>query len=589
MRQTRRLAAIFAADVAGYSRLIGVDEEGTLERLKTVRAELADPKVTEHKGRIVKTTGDGLLVEFASVVDALRCAVEIQREMAARNADVPADKRIEFRIGIHQGDIVVEDADIFGDGVNVAARLEALAEPGGICVSVRVQEDADGRLDLAFEDIGEQQLKNIARPVRVYRVPIAASALPSPASQGGLGRGSLALPDKPSLAVLPFQNLSGDPEQEYFVDGVVEEIITAIARLPWLFVIARNSSFAYKGKSPDLRHVGRELGVRYALEGSLRKAGNRVRITGQLIDTTTGAHIWADRFDGALDDIFELQDEVASRVAGAIEPKLRSAEIERARHKPTESLDAYDLYLRALAEFRKWTPESWSEAIGLLGRALAIDPRYASAAGLFGWCRVLQLTNRATASHYEEDLAQGVRFARRAIEVGNEDPDALWMGGWTVLTLGGDRAAGLSAIEHSLALNPNSALAWSFFGWAQAFHNRSAPAIEALERAMRLSPLDPLRWVFFGGLAHAHLAAGRLEAAIEWADRALDAQPRMPAVVAVKAAACAHLGRGADASACIKRLRGLRPREREMLAKQFSPEVFAVWIEGLRKAGLPEE
>ena len=372
MRQTRRLAAIFAADVAGYSRLIGVDEEGTLERLKTVRAELADPKVTEHKGRIVKTTGDGLLVEFASVVDALRCAVEIQREMAARNADVPADKRIEFRIGIHQGDIVVEDADIFGDGVNVAARLEALAEPGGICVSVRVQEDADGRLDLAFEDIGEQQLKNIARPVRVYRVLIADTAA---------AKRPLPLPDKPSLAVLPFQNLSGDPEQEYFVDGVVEEIITAISRLPWLFVIARNSSFAYTGKSPDLRQVGRELGVRYALEGSLRKAGSRVRITGQLIDTTSGAHIWADRFEGPLDDIFELQDEVASRVAGAIEPRLRSAEIERARRKPTESLDAYDLHLRALAEFRKWTLEGWSEAIGLLGRALAIDPCYASAAG----------------------------------------------------------------------------------------------------------------------------------------------------------------------------------------------------------------
>jgi len=579
-RVERRLAAILAADVAGYSRLIGADEEGTLGRLRSLRAELIDPKIAGHRGRIVKTTGDGLLVEFASVGDALRCAAEVQAAMAETNAGSPADKRIELRVGINMGDIVVEDGDIFGDGVNVAARLEGLAAAGGICVSARVQEDAAGRLDLAFEDIGEQQLKNIARPVRVYRVLIADTAA---------AKRPLPLPDKPSLAVLPFQNLSGDPEQEYFVDGVVGEIITAISRLPWLFVIARNSSFAYKGKSPDLRQVGRELGVRYALEGSLRKAGSRVRITGQLIDTTSGAHIWADRFEGPLDDIFELQDEVASRVAGAIEPRLRSAEIERARRKPTESLDAYDLHLRALAEFRKWTLEGWSEAIGLLGRALAIDPCYASAAGLFGWCRVLQLTNRATASHFEEDLAEGVRFARWAIEAGNEDPDALWMGGWTVLTLGGDRAAGLSAIEHSLALNPNSALAWSFFGWAQAFHNRSAPAIEALERAMRLSPLDPLRWAFFGGLAHAHLAAGRLEAAIEWADRALDAQPRMPAVVAVKAAACAHLGRGADASACIKRLRGLRPREREMLAKQFSPEVFAVWIEGLRKAGLPEE
>jgi len=371
-RVERRLAAILAADVAGYSRLIGADEEGTLGRLRSLRAELIDPKIAGHRGRIVKTTGDGLLVEFASVVDALRCAAEVQAAMAETNAGSPADKRIELRVGINMGDIVVEDGDIFGDGVNVAARLEGLAAAGGICVSARVQEDAAGRLDLAFEDIGEQQLKNIARPVRVYRVLIADTAA---------AKRPLPLPDKPSLAVLPFQNLSGDPEQEYFVDGVVGEIITAISRLPWLFVIARNSSFAYKGKSPDLRQVGRELGVRYALEGSLCKAGSRVRITGQLIDTTSGAHIWADRFEGPLDDIFELQDEVASRVAGAIEPRLRSAEIERARRKPTESLDAYDLHLRALAEFRKWTLEGWSEAIGLLGRALAIDPCYASAAG----------------------------------------------------------------------------------------------------------------------------------------------------------------------------------------------------------------
>ena len=279
MSQTRRLAAILAADVAGYSRLMGADEEGTLAALKAIRRELSDPKVKEHHGRIVKTTGDGLLIEFASVGDAVRCAVEVQRAMAERNTDVPPDRRIELRMGINLGDIIKDGRDIYGDGVNVAARIEALAEPGGICVSARVQEDAAGKLDLVFEDIDEQSLKNIARPVRVYRVPIDSSAEKAP----------LPLPDKPSLAVLPFQNLSGDPEQEYFVDGVVEEIITAISPLPWLFVIARNSSFAYKGKSPDLRQVGRELGVRYVLEGSLRKAGNRVRITGQLIDTTTGA------------------------------------------------------------------------------------------------------------------------------------------------------------------------------------------------------------------------------------------------------------------------------------------------------------
>jgi TolB-like protein len=580
-RIDRRLAAILAADVAGYSRLMGADEEGTLERLKALRRELIDPRIAGHRGRIVKTTGDGMLVEFASVVDAVRCAVAVQQGMAERNAAVRADLRIEFRVGIHQGDIILEDDDIFGDGVNVAARLEGLAEPGGICISARVQEDAVGRLDLAFEDIGEQSLKNIARPVRVYRVPIVTTAVKEP----------LLLPDKPSLAVLPFQNLSGDSEQEYFVDGVVEEIITAISRLPWLFVIARNSSFAYKGKSPDLRQVGRELGVRYVLEGSLRKAGNRVRITGQLIDTTTGAHIWADRFDGALDDIFELQDEVASKVVGAIEPKLRQSEIERAIRKPTESLDAYDLYLRALAQFWKFRVESWQEAVELLRRALAIDPSYAPAAGLFGWCRVLETGNRPVP---KEEVAEAVRLARLTIEIGANDPDALWMGGWAILILGGDRAAGMSAIERAVALNPNSALAWNFFGWAQSFHNRSIAAIEALERAVRLSPLDPQPWIFYGGLAHSHFAAGRFNEAIAWSDRALHAQPRMIAVTGIKAAACAHLGRMEDAAECVGRFCELRPGAtissfKETLGRPLSPEVLAVWVEGLRKAGFPED
>ena len=298
-----RLAAILAADVAGYSRLMGADEAGTLARLKVLRHELIDPKIAEHKGRVVKTTGDGILMEFPSVVEAVACAIGSQQGMAERDAGVPKDRRIEFRIGINLGDVIVEDGDIHGDGVNVAARLEALAEPGGICVSAIVRDQVHGRLDCAFDDIGEQALKNIARPVRVYRVRQgAAAAAPL-----------LALPDKPSLVVLPFQNMSGDPEQEYFADGMVEEITTAIARLSWLFVIARNSAFAYKGKAIDVKQVGRELGVRYVLEGSVRKSGNRVRITGQLIDTTTGAHIWADRFDGSLDEVFELQDQVASR------------------------------------------------------------------------------------------------------------------------------------------------------------------------------------------------------------------------------------------------------------------------------------
>ena len=328
MPASRRLAAILAADVVGYSRLMGADEEGTLDALKTIRRELGDPKVKEHRGRIVKTTGDGFLIEFASVVDAVRCAVEVQRAMAERNAAVPEAQRLEFRMGINLGDIIRDGRDIYGDGVNVAARLEALADTRGICISALVHDQVRDKLDLAFEDMGEQQVKNIARPIRVYRILLGeATAMPE--------KPPLPLPEKPSLAVLPFQNLSGDPEQEYFADGMVEEITTAIARLPWLFVIARNSSFTYKGKPVDVKQVGRELGVRYVLEGSVRKAGNRVRITGQLIDTATSAHIWADRFDGALDDIFELQDQVAGSVVAAIEPKLRLAEIERASRKPT--------------------------------------------------------------------------------------------------------------------------------------------------------------------------------------------------------------------------------------------------------------
>ena len=340
MASTRRLAAIFAADVAGYSRLMGADEEGTHEQLRAHFAELVHPKIAEHRGRVVKNTGDGLLAEFTSVVDAVRCAVELQRDMADRNEDTSREKRIEFRIGVNLGDVIVEEHDIFGDGVNIAARLEGLAEPGGVLVSNTVYDHVRDRLPFAFEDMGERQVRNIARPVRVYRVleyPDATVREPALAS-------AQPLPDKPSLAVLPFQNMTGDVEQDYFVDGVVEEITTAIACLPWLFVISRNSSFTYRGRAVDVKQVARELGVRYVLEGSVRKAGSRVRITGQLIDTRTGAHIWAKRFDEALNDIFVLQDQVASSVAGAIEPELRLTEIERANRDASQRLDTYDLH-----------------------------------------------------------------------------------------------------------------------------------------------------------------------------------------------------------------------------------------------------
>jgi len=591
-RVERRLTAILAADVVGYSRLMGADEEGTLAALKAIRHELTDPRIIEHRGRIVKTTGDGLLVEFASVVDAVRCAVDVQREMAERNADVPADKRIEFRIGINLGDIIIDEDDIFGDGVNIAARLETLAEPGGICVSRVVRDQVRDKLAFSFDDMGEQQVKNIARPVRVYRVVLQERPHPSEPTAIPLPTAAPALPDKPSLAVLPFQNMSGDPEQEYFADGIVEDITTAIARLPWLFVIARNSSFTYKGKAIDVKQVGRELGVRYVLEGSVRKAGNRVRITGQLIDTATGAHIWADRIDGALDDIFELQDQVASSVAGAIEPRLRLAETERVVRKPTESLDAYELYLRALAEFHKPNLEGIAAAILLCRQALAIDPSYAPAAGLIGRVRINQRDWGAPLT--EEEIAEALRLARQAIEIGKDDPDALWMGGSTLASLGGEHAAALNAIERATTLNPNCAHAWHVSGSVNCFANRPDVAIAAVQRAMRLSPLDPRSFSFKHALAYGLMLAGRYEEAMEWVDRSLHDRPGNHAAIRLKLALCGYLGRVEEAREWVRRLLEANPAMTIAGFVAFStshhaPGTTAAWVEGFRRAGLPEE
>jgi TolB-like protein/class 3 adenylate cyclase/Flp pilus assembly protein TadD len=593
VRVERRLAAILAADVAGYSRLMGDDEEGTLAALHTVRRELADPKIAEHRGRIVKTTGDGLLAEFASVVDAVRCAVEVQREMSARNAAAPAERRIEFRMGINVGDIIIEDGDIFGDGVNIAARLEALAEPGGICLSAAAHEQVRDRLEIAFDDLGEQQVKNITRPVRVFAVrggPRASG--PHAGGTPAVQPTPLPLPDKPSLAVLPFQNLTGDAEQEYFVDGMVEEITTAIARLPWLFVIARNSAFTYKGKPVDVKQVARELGVRYVLEGSVRKAGNRVRITGQLIDTATGAHIWADRFDGPLDDIFALQDQVASSVAGAIEPKLRQSEIERASRKPTANLTAYDLYLRALAQSYRFTEEGAAEAVVLARQALAIDPSYAPAAAMVASCRALQrFQGWGALSH--EDIAEAIRLARQALEAERDDADTICQAAATLFRLTGEAALAAGALDRALALNPNAAHAWMIRGHIHALRNQPEAAIEAVERARRLSPFDPYSFFYAVNIAIAHLAARRFEQAIEWADRALHERPRLVGAMRLKAVALAHLGRLDEARVELGRALAIDPKLTiagfRAYAHFMTPEVLELHVTGLRLAGLPEK
>jgi adenylate cyclase len=587
-RVKRRLSAILATDVAGYSRLMGRDEAGTLARLKALRRELIDPTIAEHKGRIVKTTGDGMLVEFPSVVEAVACAVEFQRGMAERNAPVPNNERIDYRVGINLGDVIVEDNDIHGDGVNIAARLEALAEPGEVRVSGVVHDQVQGRLECSFEDTGEQKLKNIARPVRVYRIRDTPVISPSAADQT-----ALPLPDKPSLAVLPFQNMTGDPEQEYFVDGMVEEITTAISRLPWLFVIARNSSFTYKGKAVDVKQVARELGVRYVLEGSVRKAGNRVRISGQLIDTATGAHIWADRFDAALDDVFELQDRVASSVVGAIEPKLRQSEIARAKRKPTESLDAYDLYLRALAEFHKFTESSVVQAIELSKRALAIDPSYAPAAAMLGRCLTVQLF-QGWASGSEVARTDAVRLARQAIETGKDDPDTLSTSAETLSWCVGDHHVAEDAVDRALILNPNSVHAWRTRGYVLVRQNRHESALDAFHRAMRLSPLDPLGFFTTAGISATHLAVGQYPEAIEWADRSSRESPAYRPPIRYKVIALAHLGRIAEARAALSRELQLDPgltitAIKAHYAAALPAELLAVVVDGYRKAGLPEE
>ena len=551
------------------------------------RQRIIDRLIASHRGRIFNTAGDSLVADFGSAVDAVQSAVAVQDAIAKENADRPADEQMRYRIGIHVGDIMVQGDNLFGDAVNVAARLEALAEPGGICISGVVRDYIGTKLPLSFIDLGPQRVKNIAQPIPAYHVRSETSSTVTPAVAF-----SLPLPDKPSIAVLPFQNMSGDPEQEYFADGMVEEIITALSRIRWLFVIARNSSFAYKGRSLDLRQVGRELGVRYVLEGSVRKAGQQVRITGQLIDTTTGAHIWADRFEGALDDIFELQDQFASSVVGAIEPKLWQSEIERTARKPIDSLDAYDLYLRALAQFHRYTDESVRDAVALLKRALLIDPSYAPAAAMMGWCRGWQRL-QGWGSLSDAGVAEAVRLAIHAIETGKDDPDALWMAANTVSFFAGDHDTAASAIDRALTLNPNSAYAWLASALAAYRRNRSDLAIEGFQRAMRLSPLDPLGHIFAGGVAAAHVISGRYKEAIEWADRSLRVLPRYESALRNRVVAYAHLGRIEEARDWLNRLLEITPgltiaRYKTLYAVTHAPELVDLYLDGLRKAGLPE-
>lgn len=588
MRMARKLAAIIAADVVSYSRLMGVDEAETLAALKTHRRDLIDPNIAEHQGRIVKTTGDGLLIEFPSVIEAVQCAVEVQRAMQERNSDVPTDHRIEFRVGINLGDIIIDGDDIYGDGVNVAARLEGLAEANGICVSRVVHDQVRDKLGLGFEDLGERQLKNIARPVRVFRI-----ATPDIGLRTQSANPTLAIPDKPSIAVLPFTNISRDPEQDYFADGMVEDIITALSHFKALFVIARNSSFTYKGRAVDVKLVGRELGVRYVLEGSVRKSANRVRITGQLVDTATGVHLWANRFDGGLGDIFDLQDQVTESIVGAIAPAVEKAEIERARCKPTERLDAYDHYLRGLAKsYQDASQQACNEALQLFNSAIKLDPDFATAyaraafcyanAKAFGW---ISLT--------PAKVAEVSRLAQRAIELGRDDAIALADSGWALAYVVRDLDRGAALIDRALALNSNVAEAWDCGGWVKNWLGQYELAIERFTRAIRLSPLDPWIAPMRAGTAHANFFLNRYDEAASWAAMALQDNPNSQPLLRIGAASNAMAGRLDLAQKAVVRLRKLNPTLRvsnlkNVLGPYRRAEDISRYEEGLRRAGLPK-
>jgi len=570
----------------GSCRLIGIDEVGTLAQLKALRTTLFDPKITEHRGRIVKNTGDGALVEFASVVDAVRCAVEIQRGVAERNADVPPDKRIDLRIGIHVGDIIIEADDIFGDGVNIAVRLEGIAEPGGVSISDDAHRQIRGKLDIAFEDTGSRSLKNIAEPMRVWRIPTDPAAPPVPNRLPADEADPLALPDKPSIAVLPFQNMSGDPEQDYFADGMVDEIITALSRFKSLFVIARNSSFTYKGRAVDIKQVGRELGVRYVLEGSVRKAAGKVRITGQLIDAMSGAHLWTDRFEGDLTDVFALQDEVAANVVSAIQPKLLQTEMALAARRPN-NFSAYDLCLRA-QHLQSWTRDGSAESLRLASRALEIDPRSSFAATLAGECH-LRNVRLGYAADPTSEIAEGLRLLRLALSIDGNATFALSVLGNATASFSDDYDTAREMVDRAVSLNPNSSRAWDQRGFAYLMAGQPEEAIRSFERRIRLSPFDPLLFSTLGGMGVALIGLRRFDEAVSTARKAARQNPLYPFAYRCLASALAHLGREAEAREAVAGLLKLEPdfRISERVPRGALPGL-RLYVEGLRKAGLAE-
>jgi adenylate cyclase len=569
----RKLAAIFAADIAGYSRLMARDEVATLARLKACRA-IIDGLIASHRGRIFNTAGDSVVADFASAVDAVQCAVAVQAAIVTENAGRAGDELMQFRIGVHVGDVIVEGSNLLGDSVNIAARLEALAEPGSIYVSAPARDHIGNKLPLAFDDLGDQQVKNIPQAIRVYRVQAETLAAKPIAA--------LPLPDKPSIAVLPFQNMSGDPEQEFFVDGMVEEIITALSRIRWLFVIARNSTFTYKGQAVDVKQVGRELGVLYVLEGSVRKAGQRVRITGQLIDATTGAHLWADRFDGSLEDVFELQDKIAVSVAGVIEPALQAAEMRRSAARPTIDLTAYDLYLRALAVFFPIRKEGLITALELLEQAIAIDRYYGPALSWAALCH-LRLVTESWTEAPEDDKKKGIELARRALQVEENDPRVLANVAVVLANFGEDIGAMMGLVDRALTLNPSFARGWNLSGLLRVFAGQHDLAIEHIETALRLSPRERVG-VPLAVIGAAYFFKRQFDEAEAKLLRAIQESPETPTPYRTLAACYVHMGRLDEARAIVARLRAITPLVVPSEVAYRNPEDRELFLSGLRLA-----
>ena len=588
-RVERRLAAVLAADVAGYSRLMGRDEERTLAQLKTLRKTLVDPGIATHRGRIVKTTGDGMLVEFASAVDAARCAVAVQREMAQQNISVSPELRIEFRFGIHVGDIIIDDNDIFGDGVNIAARLEGIAEPGGVCISDDAYRQIRGKIDVAFNDIGEQALKNITEPMHAWHIRLAGESPATRASSSAIQIQDLALPNKPSIVVLPFDNMSAEPGQDYLADGIVEAITAALSCIRSFFVIARTSAFTYKGRATNARDVGKELGVAYLLEGSVQKAGNRLRIIVQLIETEGGAHVWSSRFDGAIEDFFDLEDRITEQVAGALQPSIRIAEIERSRRKRPQDLGSYDFTMRAMPHVWALEKDESAKALELLEKALAIDPEYPLALSLAGWCHA-----QRSVYNWADDIAGSQAMARslaeRAAEMSGDDPVILAVLG-AVHTFVRNHGTARVLLERAVTLDPNAAWAWSRLGWIENYADQPQKAIGYFERALRLSPIDPMNFNNYVGIGSAHEVVQEYDEAAAFYRRALEERPNASWIYRNLASVLSGAGRADEAKQAFAVMMLTYPDLTVSKFKQamvFSPTVLNRMADNLRKLGLPD-